>query len=135
MLGLLLVNLFAYWVLTLSDWAISWGSGAERLNQINGPQSMGAVADLGTAIIGFWTNCVLTLAYGFIFSYFWTSTTAIYFLLRRLVDATEVDEVYMPEEHQQHGLPPLKTSADGLPTAADESVTTGEENSSAEAHA
>ncbi len=134
-LGMLLVGLFADWILVLSNWAISWGSGVAQLQRINGPESMGSLADTGAAIIGFWTNCVLTLAYGFIFSYFWTSTTAIYFLLRRLVDATEIDEVYMPLEREQHGLPPLKTGADGLPTVDDEAVSAGQANSGAEAHA
>ena len=49
----------------------------------------------------------------FVFSYFWTATTAIYFLLRRHVDATEMDEVYIPEEGE-HGLPPLDHDAAGV---------------------
>jgi hypothetical protein len=44
----------------------------------------------------------------------------IYFLLRRLVDGTELDEVYLPEEQGLHGLPPLKTGPDGMVEAADD---------------
>jgi hypothetical protein len=81
---------------------------------------MGRIADTGAAIIVFWTNCVRALAFGFIFSYFWSASTVIYFLLRRQVDATELDEIFMPDEHDQHGLPPLKTGPDGMPTPVDE---------------
>ncbi|MEX0677197.1 MAG: hypothetical protein WD063_08990 [Pirellulales bacterium] len=119
-LGSYLVSLFSLWILELSRWGVSWGSGAARFSVIEGPESMGPIADTGAAIIAFWTNCVHTLAFGFIFSYFWSATTVIYFLLRRQVDATELDEVYMPDEHDQHGLPPLKTGPDGMPAPVDD---------------
>lgn len=121
-LGWYLVSLFAYWILALSQWGISWGSGSARLAAIEGPDSMGRIADTGAAIIVFWTNCVRTLAFGFIFSYFWSASTVIYFLLRREVDATELDEIFMPDEHDGHGLPPLKTGPDGMPTPVDDPV-------------
>ena len=50
----------------------------------------------------------------------WSSTTVIYFLLRRQVDATELDEVFMPEERERHGLPPLKSGPDGIPRVVEE---------------
>jgi hypothetical protein len=119
-LGWYLVWLFAYWILALSEWGVSWGTGGERLAAIQGPESLGTLANSAAAILGFWTNCIHTLAFGFIFSYFWSATTVIYFLLRRQVDATELDEIYMPDERDQHGLPPLKTGPDGIPTALDD---------------
>jgi hypothetical protein len=120
-LGWYLVTLFAYWIIDLSRWGISWGSGVNQLALVEGYESMGRVADTGAAIILFWTNCLNLLAYGFIFSYFWTSTTTIYFLLRRLVDATELDEVFMPGDQAKHGLPSLKTGPDGMPRVDDAS--------------
>jgi hypothetical protein len=127
-LGWYLVSLFIDWILVLSTWGISWGSGVEQWTGIRGPETMGRIADTGAAIIGFWTNCLHAVAYGFVFSYFWSATTVIYFLLRRLVDATELDEVFMPEEHEQHGLPPLKTGPDGMPTVVDDPVLSGDES-------
>ena len=117
--GWFLVSWFADWVLKLSAWGITWGSGAAQWTSIQGPESMGRIADTGAAIIGFWTNCVHTLAFAFIFSFFWSASTVIYFLLRRLVDATELDEIYMPDEPDQHGLPPLKAGPDGMPVVVD----------------
>jgi hypothetical protein len=119
-LGWYLVTLFGFWILELAHWGISWGSSTERLREIEGPASLSRIADTGAVFMHFWTNCLLTLAYGFVFSYFWTSTTIIYFLLRRLVDAKELDEVYMADEQARLGLPPLKTGPDGIPAVADE---------------
>jgi hypothetical protein len=125
--GWYLVSWFVYWILALSQWGVSWGSGSAQWAAINGPESMGRIADTGAAIIGFWTNCVHTLAFAFIFSYFWSSATVIYFLLRRLVDATELDEVYMSDEHDQHGLPPLKSGPDRMPSVVDDPVPAGDD--------
>jgi hypothetical protein len=72
--------------------------------------------------VQFWNGAIVTLALAFAFSYFWTASTIIYFLLRQQVDNTEMDAVHMPEEQQLHGLPPLKTGADGVPEPADESA-------------
>ena len=62
------------------------------------PTSPVRPAELGLRLIRFWIDLAVTVAMAFMFSYFWTATTAIYFLLRRHVDATEMDEVYIPEE-------------------------------------
>jgi hypothetical protein len=124
-LGFYLVSMFTYWIELLADWGISWGSGFERLARIHSPETMGPVADTGAVVIGFWTNFLHAIAYGFVFSYFWSATTAIYLLLRRQVDGTELDEAFVPEEQRPHGLPPLKTGPDGLPTVADETMSNG----------
>jgi hypothetical protein len=118
-LGWYLVSLFGYWILELAHWGVSWGSGTERLTHLRDASDLGRVTDTGRQFMQFWNNCLMTLALGYLFSYFWTSTTVIYFLLRRLVDAKELDEVYMPGEAAAYGLPPLQTGADGVPTVAD----------------
>ncbi len=100
------VTQFAFWIIELSYWGVSWGSGADRLAVINNADELGDLGRTGTRFILFWNGCVTTLALAFVFSYFWVATTVIYFLLRREVDATELDEVYFPEEQQLHGLPP-----------------------------
>jgi len=126
-LGWYLVSLFAVLIIQLGNWGVSWGSGNARIESIYGPVSMGSAADTGAAIIEFWNNCVRTIAFGFVFSYFWSATTVIYFLLRRLIDATELDEVFMPNEDQKHGLPPLKTGPDGVPAVVDEAAAVSDE--------
>jgi hypothetical protein len=52
----------------------------------------------------FWIFILLGLAVAFLVSFFFTSQTVIYFLLRRTVDATDVEEVYL-EESEEESLP------------------------------
>ncbi len=139
-LGMLVVGLFAWGTIVLTGWAASWLAGAQLaqatiaghaglgssvggLGLASGTGAAGDLGSLGQAglgLIGFWNNVAVTLAASFALSYFWTSTTAIYFLLRRHVDATELDEVYLPEEREPYGLPPLETDAAGVVGVADE---------------
>ncbi len=136
------VALFAAATIGLGAWGTSWlcGSdvapvaipdyrwggllvgGLDTPARIFDPHALGTVGQAGLKLIGFWVDVVVTLAMGFAFSYFWTSTTAIYFLLRRHVDATELDEVYLPEERQPYGLPPLEPDSAGVAGTADESA-------------
>ena len=43
----------------------------------------------------------------FVYSYFWSASTIIYFLLRQSDDATDLDEVYLPDEQERDELLPL----------------------------
>lgn len=119
-LGWILVNLFLNWILILTDWGVSWGSGAS-IGSILANEELGAIGGAGANLIRFWTNALFTLAFGFVFAYFWCAAVVIYFLLRRSVDATQFDEVFMPNE-PRHGLPSLKAGPDGLPTVVEPAV-------------
>jgi hypothetical protein len=55
-------------------------------------------------LVSGWVWIVLGLAIAFLISFFFTSQTVIYFLLRRSVDATDMEEVYL-EEAEEEGLP------------------------------
>jgi hypothetical protein len=114
-LGWLLVSQFAAGVVGLAYWATSWGGGGPRLGSIASGAGLTGMAAVGAGLIHFWAGCVKLLATGFVFSYFWTAAAAIYFLLRRQVDATEMDEVFLEEQEQSYGLPPLKTDSAGAP--------------------
>ena len=119
-LGWLLVGTFAQWIIALASWGVSWGSGVERITEVTNQSDLGPLGNAGVQLIYFWGNCLKMLAFGFVFSYFWVASTVIYFLLRRLVDATELDEVWLPEDQELRGLPPLKTGADGVVEPADD---------------
>jgi len=51
--------------------------------------------------LGFWVWLVLGLVWGFAVSYGYSALTIIYFLLRKNVDNTEFDEVYLEEEEEE----------------------------------
>ncbi len=81
---------------------------------------MSGAGRLGAGLIWFWVLCVKLVALGFLQSYFWTASTAIYYLLRRDVDATEMDEVYLEDDQgeEPQGLPPLATDERVPPSSA-----------------
>ena len=124
-LGWLLVRNFAAAVIWLSYWAAGWGSGSDRIARIAEIQGVGSesggMARFGGRMIHFWASCVRFLAVGFFYGYFWTAASAIYLLLRRDVDATETDEVFLDADKSEpeHGLPPSGTDQEGAPLAAD----------------
>jgi hypothetical protein len=119
-LGWYLVSIFANTILALTQWGVSWGTGQARLLEIVNGSQLSETGGLGQRLIGFWNSCLITLTLAFVFSYLWSSTTVIYFLLRQQVDATELDEVYMPDDGRLHGLPPLKTGSDGVAEPTDD---------------
>lgn len=112
-LGYVLVHFFAEAVIQLAAWAASWGATNERMKSLLNPGYSYATV----IIVGF-NGLVRLIAAGFAISYLWSATTAIYLLLRRDVDAAEMDEVQL-EQDERFGLPPLATDERGVPGAAD----------------
>ena len=51
---------------------------------------------------------VRIVATGFNHAFFWCAASAIYLCLRRDVDQTEFDEVFVEDEDNSYQLPPLK---------------------------
>jgi hypothetical protein len=116
LLGWLLVYYMAAAVIALAYWAASWGAGSERIAAIASGENPLSV------VVHFWTGGVKLLAVGYLYSFFWTASTAVYLLLRHDVDATEMDEVVLDDEADaSYALPPLTTDEQGAPEAADES--------------
>jgi hypothetical protein len=133
LLGWYLVSLFYRLIIDLSYWGLSWGATTERTEAIDdqltawwtGTESEasreatpGAFRN-GAIIIGFWHACLKTLAVGFIYSYFWSAATAIYYVLRKDEDGTEMNEVTYEDPAEARGLPPLMTDTMGVPGVSD----------------
>lgn len=53
---------------------------------------------VGAWMVAVWLGIFFLLVIGFGYSYFWTASTIIYFLMRRQVDDTDMDEVHLEEE-------------------------------------
>ncbi|HUY93436.1 MAG TPA: hypothetical protein VMV10_32215, partial [Pirellulales bacterium] len=95
-LGWYFVYYFAEWVVYLPKWAMNWGAGQDRFAVLllePGEERPGTLGIWGLKLIGFWEGCVRLVALGFAYSYFWTASTAIYLLLRRDDDGTEIDDI------------------------------------------
>jgi len=63
----------------------------------------------------FWIRAVQTLPLAYLFAWFWTSSVAIYLLLRRSVDATPFTEVYRVAPPNVRTLPTIKQDERGAP--------------------
>ena len=89
---------------------------------MSGPESVGAV------LLAIWVYLVIGGVLAFVLSYFAGSTTTIYYLLRREVDATDLDEVYVDDEDEE---PPFEAPGQAEETAeeADEAPASAEPES------
>jgi len=135
----------------LGYWSTSWGANlsssdtisridlirgvtdnvvAETENGVAAEVRQQASGSLGFAqdSIKFWNGMIRTLAVAFLYGLFWCMASAIYLLLRKDVDDTEMDEIYIVDERRTYELPPLKSDENGVPqvqtpTPTDESST------------
>lgn len=95
---------------TVTGW-VEWFSGTrDRMNVI-------LSGGWGTVLASLWGGAVALLVMGFVHSYFWTTTTIMYFLLRRNVDGNDFDEVHLAYEEERDELLPLVGTAATTPEA------------------
>jgi hypothetical protein len=130
----LFVYFFAYLALASTHFFVSWGlfSGGGRLagaenkldvmwsassfNVLSGTRNWTAMTgaeSVGASFIALWVFLVVAAVGAFLLSYFASAATVIYYLLRRKVDATDLDDVYVEEGLEEQAAP--------APTAATES--------------
>jgi hypothetical protein len=110
---------FLLWLMSvtlhLSEWIAAGPLPDESLARIT--QAAPALVQSGTPLPtvdrtlagrvgGVWQRGLATLLIGFVYSYFWTSATLIYLLLRRSADACELTRIYVPKPPRPDG-PPL----------------------------
>lgn len=128
----LFVRLFAFIALTATHYFCGvgvWASGgeldpsADKLDLLwTAPtfgslfgrfswDAMSSMQSIGAFIMGIWVFLVATLVLAYLFSYWTSATTVIYFLLRRKVDATDLDDVYLEETEEEPMISPDEGSA------------------------
>ena len=73
---------------------------------------------IGAFLISVWLYLMFLLIIGFAYSYFWSASTMIYLLMRRKVDDTEMDEVYLEEEDSEEPYSTTAPSSTAAPAAA-----------------
>jgi hypothetical protein len=66
---------------------------------------------VGAGLMAIWMGLLFLLIIGFGYSYFWCAGTLIYLLMRRSVDAAEMDEVYLEEEEPEGSYTPPSPAA------------------------
>ena len=73
------------------------------------------------SLSNFWIGLVYSLPTAYAFAWFWTSSVAIYLLLRRSVDATPFNEVYRVAPPKIRTLPIIKQDERGAPEVSEPS--------------
>lgn len=111
---LALVHFFYSWFVTgdaASVWLSMWpGVSFDRLIQEPRWQELPAFSGtIGAGIITFWTSLVIASVGAFVISFYFSASTIIYLLMRRKVDATEMDAVYMEPADE---LPPVPAAGE-----------------------
>jgi hypothetical protein len=81
----------------LAFWAASFGMGHERTRAVLEGMTQPGGGPWGMTALRFWADGLTSLLAAFGCGYFWSVVTAIYLLLRRDVDATELDELVLDE--------------------------------------
>ena len=127
-LGWLLVGNFAEALIALSHWAVvSIGAGSGRTAEVLAPlENPSSLLWAGLGLIRGWDGFVRLIAQAFNYAFFFCTASAIYLLLRRQVDQTDFDEVFVPDDASRYGLPPLKSGPEGIPEPAETPKTNSE---------
>jgi len=134
----LFVRLFAFLALASTHYFVRWGlfTGgdtlsaeankldvmwtAPRFDSLHGPwswQAMSTCETIGAGFIWVYVFIVAGLVASFLITYFASSTTVIYYLLRQKVDATDLDDVYVEEAEEP--LAPVKLAEGEAPVQAE----------------
>ena len=136
----LFVRFFAFLMLKLAHISVGLGVFAKgnsglvnkfdtmwpgpSLGSLHGPFDWGAcwgAQAFGAWLIAFWVYVVIGFVAAFLVSFFFSANTVIYYLLRKKVDATDLDDVYVEEEPAEE-VPPVAEE----PAKAEEEAGQGE---------
>lgn len=123
--GWVLVSHVSEAVIELTYYGASWGATNERIDLVAFGDYTGTMGT-GVGLIRLFDGLVRLIAMAFNFSFFFCVLTAIYLVMRRDVDKTDFDEVFVEDSKPSYSLPPLKPDAEGEPQVA---ANTGEEGS------
>lgn len=72
---------------------------------------------IGGWLVTLWLSLLFLLVVGFGYSYFWTASTIVYFLMRKKVDDTDFDEIYLDEDEIPPPPPPAPAPPKEAPVA------------------
>jgi hypothetical protein len=108
------------WTPTSFEWRALLLQGAPEPTG-NAPTDWNAWNYVGPFCVAIWLGLVFLMVVGFGYSYFWSMSTIVYLMMRRKVDDTELDEVYLeeeePEESYSAPAAPAPTTSQPTPGA------------------
>ncbi len=107
------LGFFAHADSTAPLWNTIWPSPttAARLSYDIDFLTLGVGQDIGAFLVAFWVYLVIAILGAFAISFYFSANTIIYYLMRREVDATELDDVYLEQVDDEFADPaPVSTS-------------------------
>ncbi len=73
---------------------------------VTGPTHLTWYNQIGAVFVSLWVTIIFLMMIGFAYSYYFSAFTMVYLLMRRKVDDTEIDEVYLEEDEPEEPLLP-----------------------------
>ena len=110
---------------------VMWAS--PTFDSFRGPiqaEAMTGSERMASHVLGIWIGLVAWVVLSFLLCFFFSAATNIYFLLRRKVDATDLDDVYVDEDDHAPAPAGPETAATAQ-AATTEGQTTGTETTTA----
>ena len=99
-------------------WQTMWSGPHARLSYDIDFLTLRGDQDLAAALVAFWVYLVIGMLGAFLISFYFSANTIIYYLMRREVDATEPDDVYLEQSDEDFGDPMPHSPSAGETTAA-----------------
>lgn len=99
----------------VTDIAEAAAAGDEETPAVVATPSPRRMLSFAQTTIGFWNDLIRTTAAAFLYGLFWCMASSVYLLLRKDVDDTEMDEIFIVDEKRTYELPPLKSDETGVP--------------------
>ena len=112
-LGLVAVLFFARVVLDLGGWGVGLGAPAGWDPRTGGATLPGSKVQFRD----FWVGAVSWVAHAYLYSYFWSTITVIYLVLRQDVDGTDPHDVFLLEQAADTFAGPMPASPAAGPGA------------------
>ena len=105
MLMLTLAHYFVAMGMIHSDLSVMWPNPAETGRLIYHidyhPMNWGQA--IGAALLSFWIYLIIGILGAFAVSFYFSANTIIYYLMRRKLDATDMDDVYLEQTDEDFG--------------------------------
>jgi hypothetical protein len=100
-------------------WSIMWPNPttAARLSYDIDFLTLGVGQDIGAFLVAFWVYLVISILGAFAISFYFSANTIIYYLMRREVDATELDDVYLEQVDDEFAEPAPLTATTTVASA------------------
>jgi hypothetical protein len=103
-------------------WPTMWPSptSAARLSYNIDFLALDVGSHIGAFLVSFWVYLVIAVLGAFAISFYFSANTIIYYLMRREVDATDLDDVYLEQIDDEFAEPtPMPAAAPSEPVATE----------------